>query len=83
MKNRIKYITGYQVAPISAVTYIAEVSEIKSYKDIGKYIVLFKGSAEKLKVPWNIKDGKKYPQGCVYAQKSRLLESKHLEDALK
>lgn len=82
MKNRIKYIAGYQVAPISAVTHIAEISEIKPYKDSGKYIVIFKGCAERIK-DIKVKDGKKSPQGCVYAQRDKLLSVQWLEDALK
>jgi len=31
MKDRIKYIVAYQVSPISAVTHIAEIQEIKPY----------------------------------------------------
>ena len=46
MKDRIKFIAAYQVAPISAVTHIAEVASIKPYKDTGKYVVTFKGPAQ-------------------------------------
>ena len=38
----IKYIAAYQVAPVSAITYIAEVSKIEPYEDSGKYIIYFK-----------------------------------------
>lgn len=81
MKNRIKYIAGYQVAPISAVTHIAEIIEIKPYKDTGKYIVLFKGCAEKIDEV-KLKNGKNSLQGCIYAQRVKLLNSEYLEDAL-
>jgi hypothetical protein len=81
MKDRIKYIAAYQVAPISAVTHIAEIKEIKPYKDTGKYLVLFKGEAKKIeKIP--VKDTNKAPQGPVYVKKEDLIEAKHLEDAL-
>ena len=39
MKEKIRYIAGYQVAPVSAVTHIAEVQEIRPWKDTGKYVV--------------------------------------------
>ena len=48
MIDRIKYIAGYQTAPISAITYYAEVSKIEKYKDTGKYIVYFKDPAKKI-----------------------------------
>ena len=81
MKDRIKHIAVYQVAPISAVTYIAEIKEIKPYKDTGKYIVIFKGDAEKIeKVP--VEDANKAPQGPVYVKKEELIKVDYLEDAL-
>jgi hypothetical protein len=81
MKDRLKYIAAYQVAPISAVTHIAEIAEIKLYKDTGKYAVLFKRPAEEIRhVP--IQKGHNGPQSPVYARRDRLLASNTLEDAL-
>ena len=48
MINRIKFIAGYQTAPISAINYYAEVSKIEKYKDTNKYIVYFKDKAQKI-----------------------------------
>ncbi|MGI6321846.1 MAG: hypothetical protein ACOXZO_00780 [Bacteroidales bacterium] len=48
MLNHIKYIAVYQVAPISAITHVAEVSRIEKYKDTNKYIVYFKESAREI-----------------------------------
>jgi len=48
MVDRIKYIAGYQTAPVSAITHHAEVSKIEKYKDTGKYIVYFKEPAKKI-----------------------------------
>ena len=42
MLERIRYIAGYQTAPISAITYYAEVKKIEKYKDSNKFIVYFK-----------------------------------------
>lgn len=82
MKDRIKYIAAYQVKPISAVTHLAEVAEIKPYKDTGKYVVVFKQPASPVG-PIKPKDTKFSPQGPIYAQKERLLSAKTLEDGLK
>jgi len=81
MKDRIKYIAAYQVAPISAVTHIAEIQEIKPYKDTGKYLVLFKGEAEAIEHV-KLQDPNKAPQGPIYVKRDRLLAASHLEEAL-
>jgi len=48
MIDKIKYIAGYQTAPISAITHYAEVSGIEKYKDTEKFIVHFKDRAKKI-----------------------------------
>jgi hypothetical protein len=48
MKDRIKYIAGYQTAPVSAITYYAEVKKIEKYKDTSKFIIYFKESAKSI-----------------------------------
>lgn len=82
MKDRLKYIAAYRVAPISAVTHIAEIQEIKPYKDTGKYLVSFKGPAEEIS-RISLADSKKTPQGPVYVQREKLINAKTLEDAMK
>jgi hypothetical protein len=81
MKNRIKYIAAYRVAPVSAVRHVAEVAEIKPYKDTGKYLVVFKGPATEI-APVHIEQGKPGPQGPVYAQRALLLTKTKLDDVL-
>jgi len=82
MKSRIKYIAAYQIAPVSAVTHIAEVAEIRPYKDTGKYVVIFKQPAAQVE-SIKPKDLRFSPQGPVYVQRDRLLSAKTLEEALK
>jgi len=81
MKDRIKYLATYQVAPVSAVTYIAEVKEIKPYEDSGKYILFFKGPPKKIKAK-KMKDPNKSPQGPVYVKYVDLMKSKYLDEAM-
>jgi len=81
MKDKIKYIAAYQVSPVSAVTHIAEIQEIKPYKDTGKYLVVFKGPAKEIpEIP--TKESKNSPQGSIYVEYEKLIKSEKLEDAL-
>ncbi len=81
MKDRLKYIAAYQVAPVSAVTHIAEIEEIRPYQNTGKYLVKFRGPAKPI---GPIGPGKlEYTfQGPTYVQREKLLKAKTLEDVL-
>lgn len=81
MINKIKYIAGYQVAPVSGITYVAEVSRIEKYNDGKKYIVFFKpGTLKKInKVALGKKKGKG-PQAPRYSSYKAILEAKTLDD---
>jgi len=81
MKERLKFIAAYQVAPISAVTHIAEIQEIRPYKDTGKYLIVFKNPAEKIRnVPNN--NPKYAPQNVVYVKRDVLMNVEFLDEAL-
>lgn len=84
MIDRIKYIAGYQTAPISSITYYAEVLKIEKYKDTGKYIIYFKENAKKI-TPITLGAGQgkargKTPQSPRYTTYERLMKSKTLND---
>jgi len=79
MIPRIKYIAGYQVSPISAITHIAEVESIEHWKDSNKYIVNFVEKAKKIKP---IKLGKisgAAPQSPRYTSYERVKSAKDLD----
>jgi hypothetical protein len=81
IKDRIKYIAAYRVAPIQAITHLAKVQEIKPYKDTGKYQLIFDGSAEKIG-PVRLKEGETGPQGPFYVERDKLLKAATIDEAL-
>lgn len=81
MIDKIKYIAAYQVAPVSSITYIAEVERIEKYKDTNKYIVYFKeGSLKRIqKVGLGKKKGQA-PQAPRYSSYARIEKAATLDD---
>lgn len=59
MFDKIKYVAAYQIAPISAITYYAEVKNIEEYGEEGKYKLTFKAPATKLSrpIPFDLPQG--------------------------
>ncbi|MDN3667977.1 hypothetical protein QWY93_01295 [Echinicola jeungdonensis] len=79
MIPKIKYIAAYQVAPISAITHIAEVKTIEQWKDTNKYILHFTEPAEKIKkVPLGNSKGKA-PQSPRYSSRERIINANTLD----
>jgi len=81
MLDRIKYIAAYQTAPISAITYYAEVAKIEKHANTNKYIVFFKQAAKKvnpIKKPENVKGIA--PQSPRYTSFEKLNGAKTLSD---
>lgn len=83
MIPKIKHIAAYQVRPLSAITHIADVEEIKPWKDTGKYIVKFSGQAKKLKNPLKLvpKSSVTAPQAPRYTSIERIKKAKNLDEA--
>ena len=80
MTDKIKHIAAYQVAPVSGITYIADVDRIEKYKDTNKYIVFFKpGTVKKLN---KVALGKKKlaPQAPRYSSYNTVLSAHTLDD---
>ncbi len=80
MIPKIKYIAAYRIAPISAITHIAEVKRIEQYEDTNKYILYFTEKAERIK---DVKLGKtkgKAPQSPRYSSKDKIVSAKTLDD---
>lgn len=77
----IKYIAGYQVAPISAITHVAKVKSIvESKEEPGKYKVIFEGKAKEI---GHIPLGKKSKiQGPAYCEFSKIEDAKDIDQLL-
>ena len=83
MIPKLKYTAAYQVAPVSAITHIAEIESIAEWQNSGKYVVNFKGAAKKIKalrLPANKKGAQ--PQGPRYTNYERLKDAKTYLEAL-
>ena len=82
MIPKIKYIAGYQVAPVSAITHIAPVSSIERWKDTAKYVLNFSEPAKKIGPIELVSKGKvKPPFGPRYTSMARLKKAKTMEEA--
>lgn len=81
MHSLIKYIAVYQVAPVSAITYIAPVKSIEPWEESGKYVVNFTEPAKKIgPISLNGKGPGKGLMGLRYTTRERLMNAKTLDD---
>ena len=81
MHSLIKYIAVYQVAPVSAITYIAPVKSIEPWEESGKYVVNFTESAKKIRPIPRKKKGRIKPLYSLrYTMRERLMDAKTLDD---
>jgi hypothetical protein len=81
MIPKIRYIAGYQTAPVSAITRVAEVASIEPWKDTQKYCVNFKEPARKIgPIPFVPRGRVTAPQNIRYTSFSRLQNASSLDD---
>lgn len=80
MIPKIKYIAAYQVAPVSALTHIAEVKSIDQWKDTNKYVLTFTEPAEKIKKVNLGKIKGKAPQSPRYSSRDRIMIANSLDE---
>jgi hypothetical protein len=91
--ERIKYVTVYRVAPISAITHIAPVKsfevwekfealkKVEPWRRGTKYVVNFAGHARKIGPISLVRGGRvKAPQGIRYTSRRKLLRAKTLDE---
>ncbi|MFL9927165.1 GIY-YIG nuclease family protein [Herbaspirillum lusitanum] len=78
--SKLKYIAAYQVAPVSAVTHVAEIASISSYENTGKFLLTFKGKAKKIEAIYRGDYSNVNMQSPRYAQIDKLLKAKTLDE---
>lgn len=77
----LKYIAGYQVAPISAITHVAKIKKIvPSEHDPGKYKVIFEEAASEIR-PIPLGKISKI-QGPAYCEFASLQSASNIDDLL-
>lgn len=80
--DKIKYIAGYQNAPVSAITHYAPVDRIEPYGENGKYRVVFSESAKPIG-PITSGDGPKVMvRGTRYTTFEKLMAATKLADLM-
>lgn len=81
MRPQIRHIAAYQVAPVSAITYIAPVKSIETWQDSGKFVVNFSEPARKIgPIRLVEKSRVKALQNLRYTTRERLESAKSLDE---
>jgi hypothetical protein len=81
--SKLKFIAVYQVAPVAAITHIAEISKIVPYSNTGKYEIKFKAAATAITPISRTKDSSITMQSPRYAMREKLLAAKTLDEVWK
>lgn len=77
--NKLKYIAAYRVAPIGAITHLAEIDSIEPYGNTGKYMLRFKGAATTVGPIPRMENDIANMQSARYALREKLLAANHLD----
>lgn len=78
---KLKFIAAYQVAPVAAITHIAEIDSIQPYNNTGKYMITFKGAAVAIEPPIRRPTHSEVNmQSPRYALRDKLLAAKNLDE---
>lgn len=81
MIPQIKHVAAYRVAPISAITHVATVSRIFTWKDTGKYCLEFAEPASEVgPIKMRTTEQGKVPQAPRYTSFDKLTKAKILSD---
>lgn len=81
VRPQIKYIAAYQIAPVSAITYIAPVKSIEPWKDTGKVVLNFSEPATPIgPIPLRKGGHVRQLQSLRYTTRERLLNAKNLDE---
>ena len=81
VRSQIKYIAVYQVAPVSAITYVAPVKSIEPWKDTSKVVLYFAERAKPIGPIPLVKNGHvRAPQNLRYTTHERLMKAKTLDE---
>jgi hypothetical protein len=78
--SRLKYIAAYQVAPVAAITHLAEIKEIVPYNDTGKFKILLKDAPTAIGPIARPEVSEVNMQSSRYALREKLLAAKTLDD---
>ena len=70
MREAIRYVAAYRIAPISAITHIAEIADIQPFENTKKLVLRFRSPATEIpavKIPRG-KGGLQGPQYCIRSE---------------
>lgn len=76
---KLKYIAAYRVAPVGAITHIADIAAIVPYNDTGKYMIKFKTPAIAINPVPRTESSEINMQSARYALRDKLLNASTLD----